>query len=776
MKQALNFAWRFTPDYKEEYLNSSLKKYTEVNIPHTAKEIPYNYFDEKEYQMVCTYEKTFDVEFDIKDRVVVLRFEGFMLKADIYLNDNYLGKYVSGYIPVEIDVSKYLKQKGNRLVVVLDTHEDKNYPPFGLVVDYLTFSGIYREVSLISHPKTYLKNIFVFGDMHGNTRIKYEKVGNKEATISHELLTYPGRQKVCEFKGNHHKLENPKLWDTNNPELYILKTTISSEDGEESYETRFGYRSAEFRKHGFFLNDKHIKIVGLNRHQGYPVVGYAMPKGAQVDDANIMKFELGLNAVRTSHYPQSQHFLNRCDEIGLLVVNEIPGWQHIIHDDAWINQTLLNTKTMVIEQRNHPSVICHGVRIDESIDDHELYEKTNKIAHEFDPYRQTIGVRNFENSELLEDIYGYNDFSCENLELGLRKPSSVKTNGKPYLITEYMGHMEPVKATSDERQRIETALRHMKVLDDSLKYERVSGTIGWCFVDYHTHYDFGSGDRICAHGVMDLYRNPKYTHAVYASQQEEKPVLEVIHNMYPGDQAGAIFNKIYAITNCDYVELYKNGEFVDAFYPKNDKTFKYLKHPPILIDDIVGVTFNETKVPKGHWKKVAKCFSYASMNGFNHLKTKQSLYLGYMMIRYHIKWNDLVGYWNKYVATWGGEAKVYTFKGFKNGQEVALCEKGPSTKFDLRVLPNKTTLTEDETYDVLRVRVQYVDEHGSVMNYAQKIISVSTEGPIKVIGDKHIPLLGGQMGFYIASYGEKGKAKIKISLENIVKEIEVEVI
>ena len=122
----------------------------------------------------------------------------------------------------------------------------------------------------------------------------------------------------------------------------------------------------------------------------------------------------------------------------------------------------------------HPCVIAHGVRIDESVDDHELYEKTNEIAHILDPYRQTIGVRNFQNSELLEDVYGYNDFICDSLNVGLANPKKIKTNGKPLLVTEYMGHMDPVKANSDEGKRIEVALRHAKVMDDALKFENTA--------------------------------------------------------------------------------------------------------------------------------------------------------------------------------------------------------------------------------------------------------------------------------------------------------------
>ena len=161
MKQSLNFSWSFIKGYSESYLTSlDESKTEEVNIPHNPVEVPYNYFSEKIYQGVFTYEKVFDVDHFDKNRVYILDFEGFMVKAEVYLNGKHLGKFVSGYLPVKIDVTSEIKGKGNRLLVVLDSNEDQNYPPFGFALDYLTFSGIYREVYLESHLKTYLSNIY----------------------------------------------------------------------------------------------------------------------------------------------------------------------------------------------------------------------------------------------------------------------------------------------------------------------------------------------------------------------------------------------------------------------------------------------------------------------------------------------------------------------------------------------------------------------------------------------------------------------------------------
>ena len=772
MKQSLNFNWKFIPNYQPDYLSKLPDTAVEVNIPHTVKEVPYNYFSEKNYQFVSTYEKVFDVDNYSSNRKYFLRFDGFMVKAKIFLNNKELGEHVSIYVPVEIEVTDIIKSKGNRLVVVLDSNEDSNYPPFGFALDYLTFGGIYREVYLLDEPQTYLRNIFVHANMNGDVDISYDKIGNDDIKV--QFVFFKDNQYVLDRFVNSFKFPNPELWDINHPNVYELRTELTVGDEKQTYITKFGFRNIRFDNTGFYLNNQKIKLVGLNRHQGYPYIGYAASKSLQEMDAQMLKNEVGVNVVRTSHYPQSEHFLNKCDEIGLLVVNEIPGWQHLGKTETWRKQCYENTRLMVLEERNHPSLIAHGVRIDESVDDHELYSETNRIAHELDPYRPTIGVRNFTNSELLEDIYGFNDFSCDSLKIGLRNPKQVKYKNKALLVTEYMGHMDPVKPTSDQEKKIEVALRHARVIDDNLKYENTAGAIGWCFVDYHSHADFGGGDYICPHGVYDLYRNPKLSSYIYASQQEQFAVLEVLSNMKPGDVPEAIFNDIYVATNCDYIELYKNDELVGKFYPKHD-LFKYLKHPPILIDDIVGLTFKEGKFPEKMHRKIAKMFSYAAMHGFNHLPLKTKLYLAYVMFRYKVPYSELVYYWNKYVGAWGGKAKTYVIKGYKDGQFVKQVEIGPSVSFDLEVTPFKDVLINEDTYDTTAIRIKHVDNHHNLMEYSNRIVELSTTGPIELVGPAHQVLLGGQLTVFVKSVNKKGKAKLNIKMDEIVKTIVIEV-
>ncbi|MCA9886640.1 MAG: glycoside hydrolase family 2 protein, partial [Anaerolineae bacterium] len=202
------------------------------------------------------------------------------------------------------------------------------------------------------------------------------------------------------------------------PKLYDFDFSLYAEAGfggldEVLYDERSirtGFRQAEFRDDGFYLNGELFQLRGLNRHQMWPYIGGAAPARLQRKDAETIRYELGCNIVRTSHYPQSPYFLQRCDEIGLLVFEEIPGWQHI-GDADWQDLVLRDVRAMIERDWNHPSIIMWGVRINESWDNSELYTRTNALARFLDPTRPTGGVRFFLGSEFLEDVYTYNDFS-----------------------------------------------------------------------------------------------------------------------------------------------------------------------------------------------------------------------------------------------------------------------------------------------------------------------------------------------------------------------------
>ena len=528
----LNDDWKFTSEFSEEFLKQENEDYATVRLPHTCKELPFHYFSEKEYQMICGYRKVLTVPKEWQGKKILLTIDGAAHDAQVFLNEKICGEHYSGYTAFTMDISEFLNYGSDNVIVIkVDSRETLNIPPFGHVIDYMTYGGIYRDVYVDVKAPFYIQDIFVkpeisgkivseiqlAGDVNGR---KIKRIEIKQTLSKGEKILYeksiPIKNNIVTMEGF---VENVQLWDMDYPVLYEVKTELVCEEVViDTHIVRVGFREAKFKTNGFYLNGKKLKIRGLNRHQSYPYVGYAMPQSMQEFDADVLKYELGLNAVRTSHYPQSHYFIDRCDEIGLLVFTELPGWQHI-GDTEWKNQAVKNVEEMILQYRNHPSIILWGVRINESVDDEEFYTRTNALAHKLDPTRQTGGVRCIKNSQLLEDVYTYNEFVHDGIAPGCESKKKITSDvNKPYLITEYNGHMFPTKAFDCEDHRTEHALRHARVLDSVASYEDISGSFGWCMADYNTHKDFGSGDRICYHGVLDMFRNLKMAAAVYASQ------------------------------------------------------------------------------------------------------------------------------------------------------------------------------------------------------------------------------------------------------------------
>ena len=468
-------------------------------------------------------------------------------------------------------------------------------------------------------------------------------------------------------------------------------------------------------------------------------------------------------AVRTSHYPQSHHFIDECDRRGLLVFTEIPGWQHI-GGENWKQQAVENTREMVLQYRNHPSIVLWGVRINESQDDDELYKLTNAAARELDPSRPTSGVRFIEKSSLLEDVYAYNDFSHTGKNPGCKPKKSVMTDTKkPLLISEHNGHMFPTKPFDPWEKRQEHALRHTRVQNDAAADGEHAGCFGWCMFDYATHKDFGSGDRICYHGVMDAFRNPKLAAYAYASQGEGRPVLAVGSSMDIGDYPGGQIGDIHVFTNADSVSLYKNGNYVTTLA---DGDWKGLPHGPKVLDDTVGCLL-ETQ--EGFDRKKAEllreCLLAIQKKGLANLSPADMAKMGYAMVKYGMKYEDAVKLYGKYIGNWGGEATVWRLVAVKDGMVSATYTCSPGTKLHLEVIPSHTALKEGDTYDMASVRIRILDENGNVAPYAQLPVQFRLEGAAELVGPDVVTAEGGMTGTYVRSIGRAGEARLTIHTE-----------
>ena len=793
MRIELNDGWEFTPKYNDELCSPIYKvgDAVEVRIPHCVKITPFSHFDSKEYEMISGYRRVTALPREWEGKRLILTFDGVAHCAEIRVNGSYATVHHCGYTAFKVEITDLVTfGRDNIITVKCDSRESNNIPPFGGLTDYMTYGGIYREVHLDVIDGMYIKDVFVTGDKDGNVKAAVNLDGELPDVKVSYLVRDLGsgeavNQGVFEEGAAEFAITNVKLWDINEPNLYSIECTLMS--GEEKIDKNtvtFGCRTAEFKADGFYLNGKRIELRGLNRHQSYPYVGYAMPENIQRLDARILKNELGVNVVRTSHYPQSQHFIDECDRIGLLVVTEIPGWQNI-GDGSWKQQAITNCKEMVEQYRNHPSIIVWGVRINESKDDDEFYKKTNKTAHECDPTRQTTGIRNLEKSSLLEDVYAYNDFSHAGYNPGVKPKAKVTSDPeKGYFISEFGGHMFPAKSFDPEDVRVEQALRHCNVLDAVAGNEDIAGALGWCFADYNTHKEFGSGDRICYHGVCDMFRNPKLAASVYAASREGEPFVTVSSSMDPGEHPAENRGKIYIFTNCDSVKMYKNDKFIKE-YTRSSDIYKNLKNAPILIDDFIGDRIEkEEKYEAKDAALIKYALNFMAIGG-EKMPLAKKLKLGFAMNRLKLSSDNMMALFQKYVGDRGGKSPVYRFEGIKNGETAVTVTKAPATEIKLECKASASTLKEGATYDAMEVRVKVTDEYGNVMPLFNSSAIVTCKGPIELLGGGltgtavDCDIFGGRGGFYVRTVKDGwGKAEIKVSLpgRDITEVIRIEVL
>ena len=313
----------------------------------------------------------------------------------------------------------------------------------------------------------------------------------------------------------------------------------------------------------------------------------------------------------------------------------------------------------------------------------------------------------------------------------------------------------------------EHMLRHARVMNAYYGEKDIAGGFGWCMFDYNTHQDFGSGDRICYHGVTDMFRNKKMAGELYFAQQNEEPVLEISSSMEIGEYPAGLLNTVYAVTNADSIRVYKNNRFITELRTK-DTTFKKMPHGPVTIDDFVGDLLRAGEgFKKSKARDVKKVLLAAQKYGLSNLPLSIKLLALKCILIHRMKFSDAVDLYGKYIGDWGGIAKVYRFEAIKNGEVVKTVEKSPMKEKSLKVKCSHTVLAEKNTYDVAAIRFRMESEKGNLLSFCQDIVTLSTEGPMEVIGPKTVSLRGGMGGTYVKTKGESGEAKLFIRAEGL---------
>jgi beta-galactosidase len=727
MTLPINRRWRYSSTAAPAALEREFDDtgFAQVTLPHANLRVPWHSFDEKSYEFVSVYRRRFRLPAWAHGKRVFVDFEGVMTASTVWLNGVLLGEYKGGFTPFSFELTSHVDfDRDNVLAVEVDSSERPDIPPFGYEVDYLTFGGIYREVSLRVVSPTFLENIFAQPKdlLSGHPKLDVQCfIANANKSFGSELkleaALYDGARLVAktteELPGWNdegpkayslmlNNLGSIELWDLKSPKLYRVEVRLLRGTEMLDQDTRrIGFREARFTSRGFSLNGNVVKLRGLDRHQTFPWVGPAMPGRVQRRDAYILRKNLKCNIVRTSHYPQSRHFLDACDEIGLLVLEEIPGWQHI-GDQAWQDLAVDNVSRMIRRDWNHPSIILWGVRINESRDNRDFYIRTNALAHQLDATRQTGGIRNFQESEFLEDVFTMNDFGFP-----LEAP-----NHPLYLNTEFAGHTYPTKTIDNIERLREHTVRHARVHNQLASDPQYAGGIGWCAFDYNTHGNFGSGDRICYHGVTDIFREPKPAAGFYRSQcdPDEEIVLVPAFHWARGDENIGFTNALVS-SNCDHLKFYVSGKLLAEADPDRQQ-FAHLKYPLFSAD----------------------------------------------LSKLRANWGDL------------------KIDGYIQGKQVisrSFSGSGIDRKFTL--LPDDTALTADGA-DTTRVVFRVTDEFDAIRPFASDAIRFELTGPAELIGDNPFALIGGTGAVWIRASDQPGKVRLTAHHPNLgAQYVELEV-
>ena len=630
-KRMFNYDWEFVKDIDTVFSNSltaknSGIKWEKISLPHTASLEPIVKVAQQ-WQGICFYRKFFSVPASYKGKHIAIQFDAAMQEADVYLNGEHIFNHKGGYLPFYVDVSKQVKfGVENSILVKLDNRDNPLIPPGKPLksLDFNYYSGIYRNAWLIIKDKLHISDaVAVNKTAGGGVFVHYTDVTDKSATIVVQtevkndhgnsvdgqirvILKDKGGKTVAQSSSESKAIspdssqsftqnipiDNPILWSPDEPFLYQLSVELIQNGKAIDRElVNTGIRAIRFEAGAFYLNGKKVKLRGTNRHQEYPYLGNAASDNAQYRDVWKMK-QAGFNFVRSSHYPQSPAYLNACDELGIMVMDAIPGWQ-FVGSNIFQQNSLQDIRDMIRRDRNHPSVILWEASLNETGMKKDYMEKAHKIVHEELPFQHVYSAGWIDN---VYDVY-------LPARQHAKAPDWFKkyNKDKPFIIAEYgdweyyaqnagfnqtaYNDLKPEERTSrqlrtaGEKGLLQQALNYQESHNDNL-YSSATGDANWLMFDYNRGY----ASDIESSGIMDMTRLPKFAFYFYQSQIDpvvtggspfNKPMLFIANYL----QAKSDTN-VTVYSNCEEVELLLNGKSMGKQRPDKNRFSTNLKHPP----------------------------------------------------------------------------------------------------------------------------------------------------------------------------------------------------
>lgn len=768
----LNDGWLFSTGFMPEWLDPSFDYagFVSVDLPHNAAALPSEYsFSGGEG--VYTYVRTLTPDEKYDGSKIELCFDGVIGYAEVYVN----GMFVTsnrGDGPFAVDVSAPIRIGiENRITVRAGLGKKAARHDFSKNVTLFPFGGIHREVSLRVGDGAEISDVFVkteigekscaltaevtLGDYYPDSEIHAalfdadgEEVGNiASKAVLGKTVTLTGQ------------VNDAKLWTIEKPAMYSLKLALAYGNRiMDEHEVYFGFRSAVFKRDGFYLNGERLKLIGLNKMDAFPVLGRAVPPSLQRYDVLKLK-ELGCNVVRT-HGLFSKSFIRECDKEGLLVIEDVGG-DGVVGDVSMRETLIREIEKTVLRDRNSPSVIAWGVRVNDSPDCDELYFKTNKAARDHDPTRATLGSRGFMSSRLYEDVFAFNDYALKSPISRLKGTSALFV---PYFISEHSGRFFSARRYSDEAVKLAQAEKHLSVVNEVQKNKSVTGCAGMAFADFD---GVRCGTASVTHcGVLDENRMYKPAAFFYRSQSDAKPMIYVCP-VLPGKE---LRDGITVYTDCDSIRLYRDGSIVGEFFPDR-KAYAGLKHPPIKIKDFIGnLPITSDSLTEKQNKLLKYLVGKARRKGGTYFSAIDKTAM--LFLKKQLTFEAVESLAAKYAFA----PANFVLEGIKGGETVVKKQlSGDRGEVKIVLSASQTRICPSTSYEAVLVTVELTDSCGNRLENEFSPIRISVAGELKLIGDSVISLVGGTAGFFLITTHYDGTAAVTVETRVGSETIELEV-
>jgi beta-galactosidase len=638
-----NDHWQFISSYEDLTLEKILRstEWINVSLPHTPKIEPK--IVNNQWQGFAWYRKKVTLQPSWKQKHIYIDFEAAMNVAEVWFNGKKVKTHLGGYLPFSVLLTDFNSDNENWLIVKLDNRDNRITGPKPLIeLDFNTYGGLYRNVWLrIENPNHITDAVDANKVASGGVFVSYPKVDKQESIIQIKthLLTpeknitlqlqqqlYYNNQLIASnstaVKANQTeqeitqelRLKNPALWSPQAPELYKLVTQLVNETGiVDQEEKKIGIREFRFIQNQLLINGEKTFLRGVNRHQEYPYIGYALSDAAQYRDAEKIK-AAGFDYVRLSHYPHSKAFMAAADELGLVLVNSILGWQYVNESTEFEHHVVQTCRDLIRRDRNHPSVLAWECSLNESAMSNQLIDQFQQAVHEEMPYANTYSA-------------GWKDYAYDiYLQARQHRLEHYQTPKKPYIVSEYgdweyyamnagfqqNSWKDLLQADRSSRQLLsdgETRLQQqasniIEAHNDNFNVPTFADGY-WVMFDYNRGY----ADDIEASGIMSIDRSPKFSYYFFQSQRNASEYAGPLTSGYKvfmathWTQASSL--RIPIFTNAEKVKIYLNehlvGEtIVDPRHANLKHPVRYIQMKEFIAGKLRAVAYANNKIVASH--------------------------------------------------------------------------------------------------------------------------------------------------------------------------------